>query len=338
MSKCQFIHIECWARRAPHKKNSTLRKASMAGVLAELIRAPDACPHVQAPKAPELIYGDDPVKVWEEAYALADQAVDSAGAKLKATALVILVGVASYPVPRSVVEQEPDERARFKRWRENTIAWLREMFGPGLRVVVGHWDEPYPHIHFAVLPTLGADRRLRIGEIHPGHGAAQRCKEARGSRRDQKQAYQQAMSAFQDDYHDDVIAEFGFARLGPARQRLDRDGWKAQTKQMRAIASAHGKLARDRHRIAEMAARQVAERTAEAQREAAAQAAANEATAAERFERMRQRALARIKQLVAENGTLHAAVKRRDAAMADLTQRLALLEALIAERGIEPGG
>jgi hypothetical protein len=298
----------------------------MAGVLAELIRAPDACPHVQEPKPPELVYGNDPVEVWEEAYALADQAVDAAGAKLKATALVILVGVASYPVPRIVVEQDADERARFNRWRSNTIAWLREMFGPGLRLVVGHWDEPYPHIHFAVLPTVGADRRLRIGDIHPGHGAAQRCKDARGSRRDQKQAYQQAMSAFQDSYYDDVIAEFGFARLGPARQRLDRHGWKAQTKQARAIARAHDKLARDRHRIAATAAQLVADNLAAARKEAAAQVAAIKAAAAQKIENAREQ----ISELTAQNTMLNVELKH-------VTERLFALEAMLAEQGLGPG-
>jgi hypothetical protein len=338
MSKCQFIHVECWARRAPHKKNSRRRKACMAGVLAELIRAPDACPHVRDPKTPELIYGDDPVNVWEEAYALADQAVDAAGARLKATALVILVGVASYPVPRSIVEQESDERARFDRWRENTIAWLREMFGPGLRVVVGHWDEPYAHLHFAVLPTLEADRRLRIGQVHPGHQAEVDCREARGSRREQKQAHQRAMSAFQDSYYDVVVAEFGFARLGPRQQRIDRDGWAAQTKQLRALARARDRLAHDQQNTAATAAREVAERTAQTQREAAAQVAAIEAAAAEKHERMRSRALARISQLTAENGALNAEVKRRDAIVADLTQRLAVLEAVLTERDLGPEG
>ena len=37
-------HIEAYARNGPHLKNSKLRKPSMAGVLAEFVREPQARP------------------------------------------------------------------------------------------------------------------------------------------------------------------------------------------------------------------------------------------------------------------------------------------------------
>jgi hypothetical protein len=329
MSNCKFVRIEVWARKAPHKRNSKLRKACMGGVLAELIREPHACSHLNDPKPPEILYGSDPTKVWDEAYAQADQAVDSAGANLKCTALVILVGVASYPVARSIIEREPRERAKYERWLEKTIAWLHKLFGARLKLIVAHHDEPYLHVHFAVLPTLGADRRLRIGEIHPGHRAEQQCKEAGGTRREQKKAHQQAMTEFQDSYYEDVGVEFGFARFGPRRQHFDRDAWKAQTKQLRALAEAREKLARDRHHIAAMAA-------AQARRETAAQVAASEAAAAQRIELTEQRALTQIKRLTAQNSELNAKLKHRDALLLKQGERLAALEAALAEQGLCP--
>jgi hypothetical protein len=336
MSKCKFIRIEAWARKGPHQKNSKLRKPSMAGILAELIREPKACPHIEYPKPPEILCGGDPVKVWDEAYAQAEQAVDAAGAKLKSTALVVLVGVASYPVARCVVERDPEERTRFERWRAKTIRWLREEFAAHLKLVVGHSDETYPHVHFAALPTLGADRRLRIGDVHPGHRAEQRCREARGSRREQKQAHQAAMAAFQDRYYDGVAVEFGFARYGKKRQRLTRDEWKVQTKQRLAIAAAQEKLAHDRHQIAAKAARLVAQCTADAQNAAAAEIAAVEAAAAREIEQMKQRTFAQIQRMNADNGALDAELKRRDALLDEQAKRITALETVLVEQGLRP--
>lgn len=340
MTKCKFIRIEAWARKGPHQKNSKLRKPSMAGVLAELIREPQACPHIEHPKPPEVLYGGDPAKVWDEAYAQAAQAVDAAGARLKSTALVIAVGVATYPVAQCVVERDAEELARFERWRDKTIRWLHEEFSARLKLIVGHSDETYPHIHFAALPNLGVNRKLLIGDVHPGFRAEQQCRAAGGSRREQKQAHQAALTAFQDRYYEDVAVQFGFARYGKKRQRLNRDEWKAQTKQLRAIAAAQDKLARDRRHIAAKAARLVVERTAEAQKEAAAQTAAVEAAATRQIEQMKQRALTQIRRLTTENGALDAELKRRDALLDEQAKRIAALEAVLAEQGLdpEPGG
>ncbi|MCK9920289.1 plasmid recombination protein [Microbacteriaceae bacterium K1510] len=336
MSKCKFIRIEAWARKGPHQKNSQLRKPCMAGVLVELVREPQACPHIEDPKPPEILYGGDPTKVWDEAYAQAEQAVDAAGAKLKSTALVIVVGVASYPAARCIVERDPEERTRFERWRAKTIRWLHGEFGAHLKLVVGHSDEAYPHVHFAALPTLGADRRLRIGDVHPGLRAEQRCRDTGGSRREQKQAHQEAMRAFQDRYYAGVAVEFGFARYGKKRQRLNRDEWKAQTKQLRAIAAAQDKLARDRHHLAAKAARLVVERTVEAQREAAAQVTAVEAAAVRQIEQMKQRALTQIQRLAIENGALDAELKHRATLLDEQAKRIAALEAMLVEQNLSP--
>ncbi|MCK9920295.1 hypothetical protein MXD81_65325 [Microbacteriaceae bacterium K1510] len=87
----------------------------MDGNLPQLVSQPHACPHIENPKPPETLYGGDPKKVWDEAYAQAEQALDAAGAKIKSTALLIVVGVASCPIARCIVERGFEERARFER-------------------------------------------------------------------------------------------------------------------------------------------------------------------------------------------------------------------------------
>jgi hypothetical protein len=206
--------------------------------------------------------------------------------------------------------------------------------------VVGHSDEPYPHIHFAALPTLDADRRLRISEVHPGHRAEQQCRDAGGTRRQQKQAYQQAMTDFQDRYYEDTVIEFGFARFGPRRQRLDRAAWKAQTKQLRALAAAQGTLANDRQRIVARAARLLTDHIAKAQKKAAIQVAEVKAAAAQRIERTEQHAREQIGGLTTQNAVLNAELKHRGGLVSELTERLSALEAMLAEQGLDlgPGG
>lgn len=336
MAQYKFIRAECWARKGPHQKNSTRRKPSADGILGELIRRPDACPHVSDPRPPEILYGDDPTEVWGQAYAQAAQAVDRAGAKLKSTALIMVVGVATYPVARSIVERDPGERQKFDRWNATTIAWLKEEYGTRLKLVVAHWDEAYPHVHYAVLPTLGPDRRIDIGEVHPGHRAEKKCSDARGSRREQKQAHQAAMTAFQDRYYESVAIAFGFARFGPKRQRLDRDQWRARTKQLQALAASHEKLRRDEEQIKAAAARRVAENAANAQKKAAEHVGAVEAAAAQKIEQVRQNALMRIRNLNAHNRALNDELTHRDALLAEQEERIAALEAILDEQGLGP--
>ena len=74
MTKCLFIRLEAYARKGPHKKNSSESKASADGVLGELVRRPGFCSHVANPKPPQIIFGADPETVWGEAYDQAAQA------------------------------------------------------------------------------------------------------------------------------------------------------------------------------------------------------------------------------------------------------------------------
>lgn len=105
----QFMHIEAFGRKGAHKKNSSVRKYSMFDICAEMIRDPHACSHVRVPLTPEIIFGMKP----QQAFALVDeraaQAVDKKGRKLRSDAVVVLVGVASWPETVGNIGNDPDK-------------------------------------------------------------------------------------------------------------------------------------------------------------------------------------------------------------------------------------
>jgi hypothetical protein len=309
----------------------------MAGILAELIREPHACSHIKSPKPPELLYGGDPTSLWGEAYAQAARAVDAAGDNLKSTALIIVVGVVTYPVLRSIVESDPKEMAKRDHWRQESISWVKKEFGTRLRLIVGHSDEAYDHFHFIALPTLGDDRRIRIGDVHPGHRAEQECKMAGGTKKEQKLAHQEAMTAFQDRHYEDVAVKFGFARFGPKRQHLRRSEWKAQKKTLAAVAASHEKARQYANDLKAAADRHVALRIADAQRNAEARAAEVEAAAARKIAQMKQQAVTRIKYFDARACGLEAELRHREELMSKQEERIRALEALLDEQSPKRG-
>ena len=333
MAKCKFIRLEAWARKGPHCKNSKRRKASADGVLGELIRRPDCCPHVANPRPPEILFGGDPSAVWDEAYAQAAHAVDAAGCRLKSTALILVAGVVTYPVARSIVEANPDEMAICKNWWSDTKGWLHKELGERLRLIVGHWDEEYPNWHFVALPQLGPDHRIHIGDVHPGHRAERECRDTGGSRRQQKAAHQRAMTKFLDRYHEDVAISYGFARFGPKRQRLSRDEWKAQTKQLRALAASHEKARQYAIDLKAAADRHVAARIAEACRSAEAYAAEIEAAASLKVGKVKYQAATQISHLGTQNHDLQAEIQRWRQIVSEQEEQIRALEALLHEHG-----
>jgi hypothetical protein len=237
----QFIHIEPYGREGAHKKNSAERKSSMYSIRDEMVRAPHACGHVAFPQPPVVIFGDHPSNVISRCAEQALRAIDKAGRKLRCDAPVVVAGVASWPQLRAIVDNDPEERRRYERWRDDTVAWLRTRWRDTLASVIEHSDEPFAHIHFLLVPKLSDDRRLWIGTVHPGRKAETEAAEAGGSKRDQKKAHEGAMKNLQDDYYENVAAPHGLTRLGPARQRLTRTEWKEQKRQAEALAASHRK-------------------------------------------------------------------------------------------------
>lgn len=216
----QFLHVELYGREGAHKKNCTARKSSMFEIRDEMVRAPHACPHVAEPLPPRILSDMTP----DEAFALAEEravhALDKRGHKLRRDAPIVIAGVASWPEPSVNINNDQEKFHRYQQWRDETLAWLKRQWSDDLKCTVEHLDEPYPHLHFIIVPRLSADRRLRISTIHPGRRAAEQV--AGGKGKDQKKAYKQAMAELQRDYYERVGIKFGLLRVGPRRQRLTR--------------------------------------------------------------------------------------------------------------------
>jgi hypothetical protein len=271
----QFITIEGRSCNGAHKKNSSDRRASIGDIVAEMTRESHACPHVESPRPPVILHGFGPNAIPGMARDLLAEARNSAGHKLRRDAPIAVIGVATWPVPRAVCEDDPAERDKYVAWRADTVGYLKKRWGDALISVVEHVDENHPHVHFCVLPPLPADRRLTIAAVHPGHRAALEASKAGLTRRQQQQAYKSAMVAFQDHYHQEVGARHGLSRMGPGRQRVPRPAWKAQMRQVNALAARYAEVEAIR-----MAGEQdLAQRAAILEKETARRIAATEAAA-----------------------------------------------------------
>ena len=173
----QFFHIEAYSLQAKsYEREITIKKGAKAGekktkktetrsikeIMEEQARIDEACPHVDEPRRPGLLYG---VPLWRFYLAeeWADQAKDARGYKVKKDGNVALVGVASLPR-----EMEDD----FPEFAEVTLKFLKEKYGDRLKSVVVHDDEPHPHLHFTVILRKGE----RFDDIHEGLKAKNEAK------------------------------------------------------------------------------------------------------------------------------------------------------------------
>jgi len=317
--QCTFIRLESFARTGPHKKNSRRRKASVAGVFGEMVRTPGFCPHIAEPKPPAIVFGD-PAVVLKSVLDQADRAIERTGKRLRSTALIAVCGVVSFPTPRVIVEADPKERERCERWWRQTRRWLEDHFGDALKLIVIHRDETYIHAHFAVVPNLGTDRRIDIGQVHPGEKAQRAARAAGEHPKLQKAAFKAAMSAFIDCYYEGVLMDFGVARIGPGKLRVDRRAWAAMKAQLEAIANRKEALIAEEQKIRQAAGASVAE-----------QVAAATAAFGRQLETVKAKAIQRIQELEARNCSLVRDVEARDALVAELRTRLSALEAEIAD-------
>lgn len=225
----QFLHIEGYARTGS-KQHGQPRKWSAQDIADEAMREPDACPHVEQPQPPVVLYGCTPDKAAKMAHDWADVSKDAKGRKLRRDGLVMLAGVVSLP---------SELRHDWPRFREATVAWLKRQYGERLRSVIEHTDEAHPHLHFYAVPLEGE----RFEVLHPGrHAAAEKARQG-AKKGAQNAAYKAAMVRWQDDFSSAVAANFGLARLGPGKRRLTRGAWKAEQEQARALAVAKKAIA-----------------------------------------------------------------------------------------------
>ena len=225
----QFLHVECYARQGSQQGKGP-RKWSAREIAAEAMREPDACPHVEQPQPPVVLYGCTPAEAAKMAHDWADGSKDAKGRKLRRDGLVMLAGVVSLP---------SDQRHDWPRFREATVAWLKQQYGERLRSVVEHTDEAHPHLHFYCVPLPGE----RFEVLHAGRQAAAEKARQGAKKGAQNAAYKAAMVRWQDDFAASVAANFGLARLGPGRRRLTRKAWQAEQAQARALAVAKKALA-----------------------------------------------------------------------------------------------
>jgi hypothetical protein len=243
---------------------------------------------------------------------------------------VVLLGVATWPIPRVTMETDLIQRNKYLAWRRDTIGHAKNVWSDELICVVEHSDETYPHIHFCVLPKLPPNRRLTIAAVHPGHRAAMDASKAGHTRRQQKSAYNAAMVVFQDQYYQEVGAKHGLTRLGPRRQRLSRQEWKDQNRQAEALAL------RGRHLEAlEMAAEHdLAERSAILGAEAKLMVAAAQAEADKRVAKIERIAVDHITRI---GERLESETKAKDRIIALQEEENAEMRRMLAEHGISVG-
>ena len=220
----QFLHIEGYARQGSQQGKGP-RKWSAREIAAEAMREPDACSHVAQPQPPTVLHGCTPAEAVQQAEEWASAAKDAQGRKLRRDGLVMLAGVVSLP---------SEQRHDWPRFRAATVAWLKQQYGPRLRSVVEHTDEAHPHLHFYAVPLPGE----RFEVLHPGRLAAAKKAQQGAKKGAQNAEYKAAMVAWQDEFSAAVAANFGLARLGPARRRLTRKAWQAEQAQARALAVA----------------------------------------------------------------------------------------------------
>lgn len=241
-----FIHFQTYARKANEAGNS------VAQVIAEALRRPEFCEHVEDPKPPRVVHGTPQTFEADHAAHLEDRAtkVQRKG-KTHTRAIrqdrhTLATAVASYPLTYDqITEGGPDAAALHRDWEARTVAWMRDRYGDQLRVVLAHEDEAHPHLHFWLLPD---DRDARADTLHPGkvakHQAEAEARRAGLSDREAVRlgnaALKTAMRGVLDDYWREVGQPVGMTRDGPKRQRLTRAEWQAR----KAEAARHGETLR----------------------------------------------------------------------------------------------
>ena len=208
----QFLHVEGYARHAGKGKAGG---HTVASVMAEATREQGACPHVEHPSPPVLLFGCPLAEVEAEASEWAANSVDAIGRKLRKDGLCLLGGVLSAP------DELPAEE--WESMKRDAIAWLNR--DGRLLSVAEHTDEAHRHVHFYKVAAPGE----RFETLHPGRAAALAAKASGAVKGEQNRAYKKAMRGFQDDFFEHVGARHGLTRLGPAKRRLTRSAWKAET-------------------------------------------------------------------------------------------------------------
>ena len=232
----QFIHVDSYGREGSTQTKTSMNKhgakvttatksRSAKEILAEQWREDGACPHIQNPSKPGLLFGVEPSKVLIIMNEWADQAKDAQGRKLRKDGHCVLIGVAS--LPREMEDNFPE-------FAEDTLVWLKEKYGDRLKSVVVHNDEAHPHLHFSVVPNIGE----KFEDIHDGFKASKQAKAEGKKKGEQNLSYIDAMRSYQDEFSKKVAMSHGLTRIGPGRRRLTRAQWQAEKAQAAFFSDA----------------------------------------------------------------------------------------------------
>lgn len=237
MSGYQFIHFENYARSPREKitgkggvQRANKKTWGVKDILDEACREVGACPHVDAPKPPKVVYGcsvDELREMHDQVENAAQTRSDGKTRKIIKTQNTLATCVMSYPVPVDVLKKDKEEQERYFQWRERSIDFLKNLWGDNFKCGVQHLDEKFPHIH-----CYGLAPDWKANDLHPGLAV----KPSKGKKgRDAGKEAIDALRHVQDQYQEQVGRYCGQTRLGPGKRRLSREAWKAEQSQQKAI-------------------------------------------------------------------------------------------------------
>lgn len=228
-----FAHLEIHSRKGG-------KSGSTSSILDEAERVPGASPHVPNPAPPEVVYGMtiEELRHLHDRRAEACHVTQSNGRtrKIRSTQNTLATVVMSFPDELATADP-----AAVKDWERLNVAWLKAEYGERLKTVVRHVDEGHPHLH-AYLLDDGPE--MRASSLHPGFEAKAAALAAGATNKAGDRAYRDAMRLWQDRYWEAVGLPCGLARIGPARRRLTRRGWRDEQDAVKAVATAR-KAAQD---------------------------------------------------------------------------------------------
>lgn len=243
----QFVHMELFSRKGDAHGRST------DFVFAEAERRADACSHVSNPAPPEVVYGATIAQVRSMHKERVDQAKDimknGRTRSVRSSQHTVMTVIASHPVQVKEALVDPEKAQQVREWEEMTVRWLKAKYGSQLVSVIRHIDEQQCHLHGYILPENGM---CKAALLHPGLSAkaavmAAENEDAKVQNKLGDKAYKAAMREWQDDYHREVGACCGLARLGPQKRRLTRAEWHAEKQQALALMETLDRAAKVKH-------------------------------------------------------------------------------------------
>ncbi|MFN7092434.1 MAG: hypothetical protein ACK4P4_18010 [Allorhizobium sp.] len=248
----QFVHLETYSRKGDASGRST------GFVLAEARRDPGASVHVAHSAPPIVVHGMDIDAVERRHDAAADAArtIPKGGKprKIRVDQHTLLTVVASHPFTVEEVRADAAKRRYVEKWERLTVDWLKQQYGDALASVVRHEDESHWHIHVYVLPS-SSDMKASV--LHPGQTAKAEImaagpapgEDSKALNRRGDAAYRRAMRDWQNSYFEAVAVKCGLTRIGPARRRLTRAEWQAETTQAKALRETLDRAEAVRQRV-----------------------------------------------------------------------------------------